>query len=107
MGSRRFLSRVGGCPRGLLQTTGDTPQANISKYFTLVSDFLETALESGGSVLVHCLMGMSRSATCVLAFLCIKRNMSAVEAVMKVKEARDVRPNDGFLIQLSRLDLKL
>merc|ERR1712115_234581 len=27
----------------------DTPQANISKYFTLVSDFLESGLNTGGS----------------------------------------------------------
>ena len=37
-----------------------------------------------GKVLVNCLMGMSRSSTCVLAYLMLRQNMTAVEALTEV-----------------------
>ena len=60
-----------------------------------------------GKVLVNCLMGMSRSSTCVLAYLMMRQNMTAVEALTEVRRHREVRPNDGFLRQLADLDNKL
>ena len=69
----------------------------------MVANFIEEALEEGGVVLVNCLMGVnqffvriswafwwsqftqvSRSATCVLAFLCLRRGMSIEQAVTTV-----------------------
>ena len=52
-------------------------------------------------------MGMSRSSTCVLAYLMLRQNMTAVEALTEVRRHREVRPNDGFLRQLADLDNKL
>jgi len=78
----------------------DVPQTNISKYFGTASDFIENSLLNG-KVLVHCLMGMSRSATLVLAFLMKKENMTVVEAFKQVLLSRDIRPNDGFIKQLA------
>lgn len=49
-------------------------------------------------------MGISRSATITIAYLMIKKGLRAKEAVEKVKKARDVRPNNGFLEQLTQLD---
>lgn len=60
-----------------------------------------------GKVLVHCLMGMSRSSTCVLSYLMIKEGLTATEALRRVRLHRDIRPNDGFLHQLAELDNKL
>ena len=60
-----------------------------------------------GKVLVHCLVGVSRSATCVLAYLMICRKMSAVDAIRTVRMRRDIHPNDGFLQQLADLDTDL
>merc|ERR1711962_1832457 len=85
----------------------DTPQSNIGRYFPMVANFIEEALEEGGVVLVNCLMGVSRSATCVLAFLCLGRGMSIEQAVTTVSAKRDIRPNDGFLVQLVKLHLSL
>ena len=48
-------------------------------------DFIDIALETGGKVLVNCEMGMSRSSTCVLAYLMLRHQMSAGEALAKVE----------------------
>lgn len=86
----------------------DCIYTNISKFFNEAADFMDEAVESGGRVFVNCRYGVSRSATLVIAYLMIKKNMSAVEAVRTVKHARDViRPNDGFLQQLAHLDNQL
>ncbi|KAG8338271.1 dual specificity protein phosphatase 3 [Homalodisca vitripennis] len=85
----------------------DLPVSNIGQYFAEVADFMEKAIKGGGKVLVHCLMGMSRSSTCVLAYLMIKEGMTAAEAIKQVRQHRDIRPNDGFLLQLVQLDYKL
>ena len=78
------------------------PRANL--FDDLCTD---GALKGGGKVLVNCLMGMSRSSTCVLAFLMLRRDMTAVEALAEIRRHRDVRPNDGFLRQIAELDNKL
>jgi predicted enzyme related to lactoylglutathione lyase len=85
----------------------DVAQTNIAIYFNEVAEFIEEALQNGGKVLVNCMMGMSRSSTCVLAYLMLRQNMTAVEALTEVRKHRDVRPNDGFLRQLADLDNKL
>ena len=38
----------------------DTPQSNIGRYFPMVANFIEEALEEGGVVLVNCLMGVNQ-----------------------------------------------
>lgn len=57
-----------------------------------------------GKVLVHCTVGVSRSATLVLAYLMIRQNLTLVEAIRTVKDHRGVIPNRGFLRQLNGLD---
>ncbi|BES91208.1 phosphatase [Nesidiocoris tenuis] len=85
----------------------DLSMADASKYFKEVANFIDNALNSGGKVLVHCLMGISRSGTMVLAFLMLKRGMTAVEAMTTVRRKRNIHPNDGFIHQLAKLDNKL
>lgn len=58
-------------------------------------------------ILVHCVMGRSRSATLVLAYLMIHRNMTLVDAIQQVAKNRCVLPNRGFLKQLRELDRQL
>lgn len=60
-----------------------------------------------GRVLVHCFMGVSRSATCAIAFLMIKRGMTLTEAMALVRSRRDIHPNEGFIRQLQMLDREL
>ena len=85
----------------------DVPQARISLHFQEAADFIERSLIAGGRVLVHCMVGISRSATIVIAYLMIKRHMSLEDAGRLVRRHREVRPNDGFLRQLLELEYML
>lgn len=85
----------------------DVSQANISIHFTEISEFIDSGLQGGGKVLVNCQKGVSRSSAAVLAYLMLRHNMTAVAALVQVRQHRDVRPNDGFLRQLAELDNKL
>jgi len=85
----------------------DMPGAQISAHFHECANFIEKALREGGRVLVHCLVGVSRSSTIAIAHLMIKRRMSAEEALRTVRRNREIRPNDGFLRQLLALESKL
>jgi len=59
------------------------------------------------TLLVHCVMGRSRSATLFLAFLMICEDMTVVDAIEHVKNRRRIVPNWGFLRQLRELDMQL
>ncbi|XP_041975364.1 dual specificity protein phosphatase 13-like isoform X2 [Aricia agestis] len=84
----------------------DLPTTDISKYFHIAANFIDEGV-SRGRVLVHCMMGVSRSATCALAFLMIKRGMTFHEAMALVRSRRDIHPNEGFIRQLQDLDREL
>ncbi|NXU53198.1 DS13B phosphatase, partial [Turnix velox] len=86
----------------------DDPAFDLSIFFYDAANFIGKALNtSGGKVFVHCAMGISRSATLVLAFLMIHENMTLVDALKAVSAHRDICPNSGFLSQLRDLDIKL
>lgn len=79
----------------------------LTPYFDETANFIESALVSNGKVYVHCVSGVSRSATVVLAFLMLKQGMWLLEAVQTVRKRRTILPNDGFLRQLVDLDKRL
>ncbi|XP_031216965.1 dual specificity protein phosphatase 13 isoform X3 [Mastomys coucha] len=86
----------------------DNPFFDLSVYFLPVARYIRDALNTPRSrVLVHCAMGVSRSATIVLAFLMIFENMTLVDAIQTVQAHRDICPNSGFLRQLQVLDNRL
>ncbi|NXA53166.1 DS13B phosphatase, partial [Nothocercus julius] len=86
----------------------DNPNFDLSIYFYPVARYIRAALKTPrGKVLVHCAMGISRSATLVLAFLMICEEMSLADAIRAVRAHRGVCPNSGFLRQLWELDLQL
>ncbi|XP_054161091.1 dual specificity protein phosphatase 3-like [Oppia nitens] len=80
----------------------------LYRHFEKAADFIHRGLQhSDGRVLVHCGEGISRSATLVLAYLMIKRRLTAQEAVGKVVRQRSIFPNIGFLRQLCELNDQL
>ncbi|XP_025073524.1 MAP kinase phosphatase with leucine-rich repeats protein 2 [Pogonomyrmex barbatus] len=85
----------------------DLPTEDISEYFYIAANFIADAVSIKGKAFIHCMQGISRSATCVLAYLMIKKNMLAIDAIHLVRTNRDVRPNKGFLWHLAQLDNQL
>jgi len=79
----------------------DCAAEKIHEHFAQTTAFIDDAIKSGGTVLVHCIRGVSRSATIVCAYLMTTQHLSAQEAVDKVRTKRPIaRPNYGFMIQL-------
>ena len=54
-----------------------------------------------GNVLVHCLMGMSRSATLVIAFLMKKRNKTVLEAFKEVSFFQSMKNSRNSCLRLN------
>ncbi|XP_030634845.1 serine/threonine/tyrosine-interacting-like protein 2 [Chanos chanos] len=83
----------------------DFPEADISPHFRTAAEFLDEALLTHkGKVLVDSMMGVSRSAVLVAAYLMIFHNMSIMEALMEIRKKRPINPNEGFLKQLRELN---
>ncbi|KAG8552614.1 hypothetical protein GDO81_004608 [Engystomops pustulosus] len=70
-------------------------------------DFYGTSITYHAKVLVHCVVGISRSASLVLAYLMIHHQLSVVQAICTVQKNRRISPNAGFLRQLLSLDEEL
>eukprot|EP00658_Telonema_sp_P-2_P047148 TRINITY_DN3570_c0_g1_i8.p1 TRINITY_DN3570_c0_g1~~TRINITY_DN3570_c0_g1_i8.p1 ORF type:complete len:820 (+),score=134.09 TRINITY_DN3570_c0_g1_i8:154-2613(+) len=86
----------------------DIEGATISSSFDEATAFIAEAMEKGVGCLVHCFAGMSRSATAVVVYLMLKRNMRLDEAYLLVKMGRPaIHPNDGFFKQMMELDAKI
>lgn len=82
----------------------DLPESNISRYFPTTTSFIDSAVSSGGLVVVNCVMGWSRSASVVAAYLVMKHKMKATKALELIRQNRNIRPNAGFLQQLADLE---
>lgn len=86
----------------------DNEDTDIGNIFEAGSDFIDQVEQTGGRVLVHCFEGRSRSATLVLAYLMLRKNMTLLEAWNSLKRVhRRAQPNDGFARTLLDLDRKL
>jgi protein-tyrosine phosphatase len=86
----------------------DEPSEQIGQYFQHVFEFIRRHHSVGHSVLVHCQMGISRSATLVIAYLMIDGHKTLGEAFQQVKSVRQqIEPNEGFIKQLRELEISL
>ncbi|XP_063291432.1 dual specificity phosphatase 29-like [Pelobates fuscus] len=89
-------------------TAEDCPEFKISTFLRPGAQFIHEALSTpNGKILVHCVMGKSRSATLVLAYLMIYQQFTLEEAIRHVCRFRCIAPNRGFLEQLRQLEMEL
>ena len=59
----------------------DVPSANIAPFFRPVADIVRRAQQSGGLLVINCLVGFSRSATVLIAALMIVRFLLICQAI--------------------------
>ena len=81
---------------------------NIECIFYECIKFIDSVKEKGGRVLVHCIQGISRSVTLVMAYLIYKNKLTYDKAFNIVQSKREISsPNFGFSIQLQNFYLRL
>ncbi|MBW04373.1 Protein phosphatase Slingshot 3, partial [Eschrichtius robustus] len=79
----------------------DEESAQLLSHWKETHCFVEAARAQGTRVLVHCKMGVSRSAATVIAYAMKQYGWSLEQALRHVQELRPIaRPNPGFLRQL-------
>ncbi|KAL0850637.1 hypothetical protein ABMA28_012391 [Loxostege sticticalis] len=79
----------------------DMPKEDLITHLPDTNDFIKQAIAAGGTVLVHCFFGVSRSAAVVIAYIMEKYGLCYEEAYSLVKgKRRFVSPNVGFVAQL-------
>ncbi|KYO24166.1 dual specificity protein phosphatase 15 [Alligator mississippiensis] len=79
----------------------DAPEANIKKHFKECISFIHHCRLHGGNCLVHCLAGISRSTTIVVAYIMAVTGLRWEEVLDAVKAVRPIaNPNPGFKQQL-------
>ncbi|KAL4256594.1 protein-tyrosine-phosphatase [Pleurotus pulmonarius] len=88
-------------PNHLAIAVHDSEYENLLIHLPNACRFIQAAMDNGGKVLVHCVMGISRSTTVVCAYLMKTRRMSPSSAIRFVRRWRPcVHPNYGFVRQL-------
>lgn len=86
----------------------DQTDVSIKSVFSLCHNIIDSCINSDGNILIHCEMGISRSATIVISYLMYKKQMTMDEAIAFIKSKRSIiKPNCGFLYQLSRYETEL
>ncbi|XP_023321112.1 protein phosphatase Slingshot homolog 2 [Eurytemora carolleeae] len=79
----------------------DVEETNLLKYWDKTFFFIKDCMLQGGKVLVHCKMGISRSASTVAAFAMKYFDWTMVETLEHLVRVRSiVDPNKGFRQQL-------
>ena len=64
----------------------DSSFENLGWYFGQIVEWVDDAIKNGGKVFVHCMAGMSRSASLVIAYIMYSQSLSLDDAYKFVKE---------------------
>ena len=83
----------------------DEPKFDLGKHFDEAADFIYQAVRSGGKVMVHCYAGVSRSTSCLIAYLIKYKGYTFREGLELCLRGRPiVEPNPGFQRQLQAFE---
>uniref|UniRef100_A0A182TUS6 protein-serine/threonine phosphatase n=1 Tax=Anopheles melas TaxID=34690 RepID=A0A182TUS6_9DIPT len=79
----------------------DDEKTDLLRHWDNTFKFISRAKMEGSKVLVHCKMGISRSASVVIAYAMKANGWNFGQALQHVKEKRScIKPNKNFLMQL-------
>ena len=79
----------------------DLPNFNIRPYLDKAADFINECKEKNGCILIHCQMGISRSTSCLIAYMIKYLGYNFMGALEYIKKKRpQVMPNYGFIKHL-------
>lgn len=79
----------------------DDEKTNLLKFWDDTFKYISLAKNQGSKVLVHCKMGVSRSASVVIAYAMKAYDLTFCDALEHVKQNRNcIKPNKNFLSQL-------
>jgi protein phosphatase slingshot len=79
----------------------DDEKTDLLKHWDNTFKYISRAKMEGSKVLVHCKMGISRSASVVIAYAMKAYNWDFDQAIKHVKEKRNcIKPNKSFVSQL-------
>ena len=82
----------------------DSPSVDLALYLPEAIEFISSAVQEGGKVLVHCLRGKSRAPTVACAYLVAMEMFSTDRALKVLKQKQPLAdPNFGFISQLAVL----
>ncbi|AYV81453.1 MAG: putative dual specificity protein phosphatase 1B-like isoform X1 [Harvfovirus sp.] len=86
----------------------DVGTESLTEAFAVVFPILQAAEENKKAVLIHCAMGISRSASMVIMFLMKSRNWRFDQTLAYVENLRkQVNPNKGFKDQMIQFEKQL
>ncbi|XP_062337822.1 dual specificity protein phosphatase 22-B [Osmerus eperlanus] len=86
-------------------SAADLPSQNLTQHFKQSIMFMHESRLKGEGCLVHCLAGVSRSVTLVVAYIMTATGLGWQEALAAVKVARPCAgPNLGFQRQLQEFE---
>lgn len=81
----------------------DVETEDITPYLRNATEFIDKALHQGGKVFVHCMCGVSRSATVVAAWLMTRKHWNVDDTIREMRSRRGcINPNRGFREQLEK-----
>ncbi|CAE7738324.1 DSPTP1B [Symbiodinium necroappetens] len=83
----------------------DTKSSDIREFIPEALTFIDDVVAAGGKILVHCMVGASRSVALVLAWLVSRCQMPLKQAFQEVRSKRhQARPNRSFCEQLMEFE---
>lgn len=86
----------------------DDDNEKIAPYFSSVYNWIKASNLENKNIFIHCLGGLSRSPTLVIAYLMIEHRWNFEESYNFVKTKRPyISINSGFINQLKELEYKL
>jgi len=79
----------------------DSVDWDLTYCFPISNQFIRDAIKRGGKIYVHCMCGVSRSVSAVLAYMMSLSEEDVYVLLEKIKESRPIaNPNSAFIEQL-------